>query len=227
MRGKAAINLREALENDIVAGRLRLGERLDETELAARFGVSRTPIREALIQLAGSGMIELRPRRGAHVTLLGPRELLETFEFMGELEAACARFAANRMTADERAAFTAIFQRCRKACEEGDVDAYYHANADFHGAIYDGSHNRALATDARNQQRRLQPYRRLQLRVHGRLAKSFDEHEAVAKALLAGDGIEAGERLRAHVVVQGERFMALLAELQVETAPGHERAKAG
>jgi DNA-binding GntR family transcriptional regulator len=159
--------------------------------------------------------------------LLGPRELLETFEFMGELEAACARFAANRMTADERAAFTAIFQRCRKACEEGDVDAYYHANADFHGAIYDGSHNRALATDARNQQRRLQPYRRLQLRVHGRLAKSFDEHEAVAKALLAGDGIEAGERLRAHVVVQGERFMALLAELQVETAPGHERAKAG
>lgn len=228
MRGKTAINLREALEDDIVAGRLRLGERLDETELAERFGVSRTPIREALIQLAGSGMVELRPRRGAHVTLLGPRELLETFEYMGELEAACARFAAHRMTADERAAFTAAFKRCRKACEKGDVDAYYHANADFHCAIYDGSHNRTLATVARNQQRRLQPYRRLQLRVHGRLAKSFDEHEAVAEALLKGDGAAAGERLRAHVVVQGERFMSLLAELQAEIAPAQERAaKAG
>ena len=228
MRGKTAINLREALENDIVAGRLRLGERLDETDLAERFGVSRTPIREALIQLAGSGMVELRPRRGAHVTLLGPRELLETFEYMGELEAACARFAANRMTADERVTFTAAFKRCRKACEKGDVDAYYHANADFHPAIYDGPHNRTLATVARSQQRRLQPYRRLQLRVHGRLAKSFDEHEAVAEALLKGDGVAAGERLRAHVVVQGERFMSLLAELQAEIAPAQERAaKAG
>jgi len=227
MSGKTVLNLREALENDIVEGRFRLGERLDETELAERFGVSRTPIREALIQLAGSGMIELRPRRGAHVTLLGPRELLETFEYMGELEAACARFAAHRMTAQERTAFNAAFKRCRKACEKGDRDAYYHANADFHSAIYDGSHNRMLAAVAHGQQRRLQPYRRLQLRVHGRLAKSFDEHSAVAEALLRGDGVEAGRRLRDHVVVQGERFMSLLAELQAEIAPSQKQAKAG
>jgi DNA-binding GntR family transcriptional regulator len=226
MRGEAAIRLREALENDIVSGKLRPGERLDETELAERFGVSRTPIREALIQLAGSGMIELRPRRGAHVTLLGPRELLEAFEFMGELESACARFAARRMTAGERETLISAFKRCRKACEKGDVDAYYHANADFHGAIYDASHNRALALSARNQQRMLQPYRRLQLRVRGRLASSFDEHDTVMEALLAGNGMEAGERLRVHVVVQGERFMSLLAELQVETAPA-PRAKTG
>jgi DNA-binding GntR family transcriptional regulator len=227
MRGEAAIRLREALENEIVSGKLKPGERLDETELAERFGVSRTPIREALIQLAGSGLIELRPRRGAHVTLLGPRELLEAFEFMGELEAACARFAARRMTAGERETLVSAFKRCRKACEKGDIDAYYRANADFHAAIYDASHNRALATDARNLQRKLQPYRRLQLRVRGRLATSFDEHDKVMEALLAGDGVEAGERLRAHVVVQGERFMSLLAELQVETAPLQPRAKAG
>lgn len=227
MRGEVAIRLREALENDIVAGRLKPGERLDETDLAERFGVSRTPIREALIQLAGSGMIELRPRRGAHVTLLGPRELLESFELMGELEAACARFAAKRMTAEERETLISAFKRCRKARDKGDVDAYYHANADFHGAIYDASHNRALIAQARNLQRKLQPYRRLQLRVRGRLPTSFDEHDAVMEALLAGSGIEAGERLRAHVVVQGERFMSLLAELHVETAPAQERAKAG
>jgi DNA-binding GntR family transcriptional regulator len=219
--------LRESIEELIAVGKLAPGQHLDETVLAEQFGVSRTPIREALIQLAGSGMIELRPRRGAHVTLLGPRELLETFEYMGELEAACARFAAHRMTSEERAGFDAAFNRCRKACEKGDRDAYYHANADFHSAIYDGSHNRMLATVAHGQQRRLQPYRRLQLRVHGRLAKSFDEHSAVAEALLKGDGVEAGRRLRDHVVVQGERFMSLLAELQAEIAPSQERATAG
>lgn len=227
MRGEAAIRLREALENDIVAGRLKPGARLDETDLAERFGVSRTPIREALIQLAGSGMIELRPRRGAHVTLLGPRELLESFELMGELEAACARFAAKRMTAEQRETLVSAFKRCRKTCEKGDVDGYYHANADFHTAIYDASHNRALAAQARNLQRKLQPYRRLQLRVRGRLPTSFSEHDAVMEALLAGNGIEAGERLRAHVVMQGERFMSLLAELHVETTPAQDRAKAG
>lgn len=227
MRGEAAIRLREALENDIAAGRIKPGERLDETDLAERFGVSRTPIREALIQLAGSGMVELRPRRGAHVTLLGPRELLEAFEFMGELESACARFAARRMSAAERETLISAFKRCRAARDASDLDAYYHANAEFHGAIYDASHNRALAMNARSLQLKLQPYRRLQLRVSGRLARSFDEHDAVMEALLAGNGEEAGERLRAHVVVQGERFMSLLAELQVETAPAQERAKAG
>jgi DNA-binding GntR family transcriptional regulator len=146
---------------------------------------------------------------------------------MGELEAACARFAARRMNAGERETLVSAFKRCKKACEKGDIDAYYHANADFHAAIYDASHNRALATSARNLQRKLQPYRRLQLRVRGRLATSFDEHDKVMEALLAGNGIEAGERLRAHVVVQGERFMSLLAELQVETAPPPPRAKAG
>jgi DNA-binding GntR family transcriptional regulator len=217
MRGAAALRLREALEDDIVAGRLRLGERLDETALAERFGVSRTPIREALIQLAGSGMIELRPRRGAHVTLLGPRELLESFELMGEFEAACARFAARRMTEEDRARLLAAHDHCRAARDAADVDAYYHANADFHEAIYLASRNRALSGEARTLQRRLHPYRRLQLRSRGRVNISFAEHEAILAALFAGDGALAAERLREHVVVQGERFMALLAEIQAET----------
>ncbi len=132
------------------------------------------------------------------------------------------------MTADERATLVSAQKLCRKARDKGDIDAYYRANADFHGAITTASQNRAHRRDARNLQRRLQPYRRLQLRVNGRLATSFDEHEAILEALLAGDGEKAGEFLRAHVVVQGERFMALLAELHAETAPVQERAaKAG
>ncbi|WP_127090891.1 GntR family transcriptional regulator [Aquabacter cavernae] len=216
MRGEATPRLREALEEEIVAGRLRPGQRLDEASLAERFGVSRTPIREALILLAASGLVEIRPRRGAFVALLGPRALIESFEFMAELEAACARLAARRMTPDDRATLLAVHAACEAAMQAGDDEAYYPANAAFHQAIYAAAANRVMAGEARRHQLRLQPYRRLQLRVPRRMETSFAEHEAILSALLAGDGDAAADLLRNHVLVQGERFMSLLRALQEE-----------
>lgn len=217
MRGDQTPRLRDALEEDIVAGRLRPGQRLDEVGLAERFGVSRTPIREVLIQLAASGLVEIRPRRGAFVVLLGPRELLESFELMAEIEAACARLAARRMTGEHRAVLTAAHDACRAAVAAGDRAAYYPANADFHAAIYAATGNRVIHGEALRLQRALQPYRRLQLKVPRRMAASFSEHEAILDRLLAGDGTGAADLLRAHVLIQGERFMTLLAALQMET----------
>lgn len=224
MRGEQTPRLREALEDDIASGRLRPGQKLDEVGLAERFGVSRTPIREALIQLSASGLIEIRPRRGAFVALLGPRELLESFELMAELEAACARLAAQRMGAADRATLAGALAACGAAVASGDACAYYSANAAFHGAIYAATGNRVIHGEALRLQRALQPYRRLQLHVPRRMETSLAEHEAIMAALSAGDGMEAAERMRAHVLVQGERFMALLAALQAEAealaAPG-------
>ena len=90
--------LRDQLEQDIVTGALRPGERLDEQSLAVRFGVSRTPIREALMQLASGGLIELQSRRGAFVASLSLREVIERFEVMAALEGACGALAARRLT---------------------------------------------------------------------------------------------------------------------------------
>ncbi|WP_029004691.1 GntR family transcriptional regulator [Azorhizobium doebereinerae] len=216
MRGEATPRLREALEDDIVAGRLKPGQRLDEVGLAERFDVSRTPIREALIQLAASGMVEIRPRRGAFVALLGPRELIESFELMAEIEAACGRLAARRMTADDRAAMQAAHADCARAVAAGDRETYYAENARFHGAIYAATGNRILAAEAVRHQRLLQPYRRLQLRVARRMDASFAEHQGILEALLEGQGDLAAERLRAHVLVQGERFLNLISALQDE-----------
>lgn len=216
MRGEQTPRLREALEDDIVSGRLRPGQRLDEAGLAERFAVSRTPIREALIQLSASGLVEIRPRRGAFVVLLGPRALLESFELMAEIEAACARLAAQRMGPADMAAIRAAHEACRGAVAAGDEAAYYPANAVFHGAIYAATGNRVLMGEALRLQRALQPYRRLQLKVPRRMEASFAEHEGIVEALAAGDGVGAAERVRAHVVVQGERFMTLLAALQAE-----------
>lgn len=216
MRGEQTPRLREALEEDIISGRLRPGQHLDEAGLAERFGVSRTPIREALNQLAASGLVEIKPRRGAFVMLLGPRQLIESFELMAELEAACGRLAAQRMGDEDREAITAACEACRAAAAAGDLNAYYEANARFHGAIYSATGNRVLAAETLRLQRALQPYRRLQLKAPRRMAASMAEHLAILEALLAGDAEEADTRLRNHVLVQSERFMSLLAILQEE-----------
>jgi DNA-binding GntR family transcriptional regulator len=205
--------LREAIEEEVAIGKLAPGTHLDEIELARRFGVSRTPIREALSLLAGEGLVEIRPRRGAVVAQVTPQRLVEMFEVMAELEAMCARLAARRMNSAEIDTLEQAHEGCRSAAEQRDSDAYFYANEHFHHAIYVASHNSFLSDQAHALQRKLRPYRRLQLRVRHRLGKSFEEHQAVLDALRDGDGERAVEAIRSHVMVQGERFNDLLAGL--------------
>lgn len=203
--------LRQEIEDGIVAGQFLPGERLDEVQLATRFSVSRTPIREALHQLSMAGMVEIRPRRGAVVTSLTPQRLYEMFEVMAELEAICGRLAARRLTSTEARSLQTAYEACVAA--RGDPDAYYRANEIFHQTIYAASGNPFLAEQCRALQKRLQPYRRLQLRVRNRVQASSSEHEAILAAIKAGDSEAAAAALHAHVRVQGERFSDLVASL--------------
>ncbi|MYM39313.1 GntR family transcriptional regulator [Duganella qianjiadongensis] len=205
--------LREEIEEMIAVGALKPGQHLDETELAARFGVSRTPIRETLIQLASMGLVVIRPRRGAIVAELGPQQLVEMFEMMSELEATCGRLAARRMTREEQQALLAAHQDCMQAMESAEPDVYYYKNELFHEAIYAGSHNQFLIEQTRALYRRLRPYRRLQLRVRDRLSNSYREHDGVVQAIIEGDGERAAQLLREHVMIQGQRFSDLMASL--------------
>jgi DNA-binding GntR family transcriptional regulator len=218
MKQKRSDQLREAIEEKIAIGEYAPGKRLDEAVLLAEFGVSRTPLREALIQLASLGLIELRPRRGAVVAEVSPKQLIEMFEVMGELEAMCSRLAARRITEAEQKELLAAHQACKAAAESDGPDAYYYANERFHFAIYNAAHNSFLAAQARQLHRKLRVYRRLQLRVRNRVASSFVEHEGVVAAILAGNGDVAAERIRQHVLVQGERFGDLIASLEVLAA---------
>ena len=218
MKQKLSDELREAIEEKIAMGEYPPGMRVDETVLLAEFGVSRTPLREALIQLASLGLIEIRPRRGAVVAELSPQRLIEMFEVMGELEAMCGRLAARRITELEQAELLAAHQACKAASESQDPDAYYYANEKFHFAIYAASHNTYLAEQARELHRKLRVYRRLQLRVRDRVRSSYAEHEGVVKAILAGNSDLAAERIRNHVLIQGERFGDLISSLSALAA---------
>jgi DNA-binding GntR family transcriptional regulator len=206
-------SLREQIEEMIAVGVFKPGQHLDETELAARFGVSRTPIRETLIQLASMGLVVIRPRRGAIVAELGPQQLVEMFEVMSELESTCGRLAARRMTPEEQKALLAAHEACQAAMQAHEPDDYYYKNEVFHEAIYAGSHNQFLIEQTRNLYRRLRPYRRLQLRVRDRLANSYREHDGVVQAIVSGDGDLAARLLRDHVMIQGQRFSDLMASL--------------
>jgi DNA-binding GntR family transcriptional regulator len=205
--------LREAIEEEITTGKLLPGSRLDEAELAKRFNVSRTPIREALSLLLGEGLIETRPRRGVVVTRVTPQRLIEMFEVMAELEVMCAQLAARRMSEDELAAIESAHAACKGAVAARDADAYFYANERFHYAIYTASHNSFLFEQAASLQRKLRPYRRLQLRVRNRIQRSFEEHQGIVDALREGDAERLPSSVRNHVLVQGERFADLVSSL--------------
>lgn len=212
-QGRRADELRQRLEDDIVTGRRPPGLRLDETRLAAEFGVSRTPVREALLQLSSLGLIEMRPRQGAIVAPITVQQLLQMFEVMAELEAFCASLAARRMTPEERDTLARRHAACGEQAKDGEPEAYYEANRVFHEQIYSGAHNSYLEESTRALRNRLSGYRRFQLKHPGRMARSLTEHERVVTAILDGDSEAAGEAMRAHVSVQGDVFTDLVSSL--------------
>ncbi len=205
--------LRDLLEDEIVNGNLKLGERLDENKLAERFNVSRTPIREAFQQLEGSGLVETIPKRGTYVATIGIPQLIEMFEVMAVLEGMCARLAARLITDAQLEELNRLLDACSSAEEAGDPDAYYYENELFHDCIYKASHNNFLAQQTRQLQTRLKPYRRLQLRVRSRPKRSLQEHREIVAAIEAGDETQAETLLQKHVSVQGDRFTDFAASM--------------
>ncbi|WP_454633322.1 GntR family transcriptional regulator [Bradyrhizobium cenepequi] len=200
-----AEELRLQLADEIVRGALRPGSPLDETDIARRFNVSRTPVREALRQLAASGLVEARAHRGAVVAQPSIDRLTGMFEAMAELEALCAGLAAERMTAADRHALEAVHEELRVLSYTGNPERFHEVNERFHNTIYAGSHNDYIAEMTLATRVRVQPFRRAQFRNLGRLAKSHAEHDRVVVAILRGDKTGAASAMRAHItLVRGE-----------------------
>ena len=202
--------IRDSLEQRIVEGELGNGKRLDETELSGFYGVSRTPVREALQRLAESGLAEHLPRRGTFVRSPSLSQLVEMFEVMAELECMAIRLAARRATINDIDALEKDNETCRAAVAANDTKKYYEINARLHGRIYQMSGNSFLANEARRLHDRLRPFRRLQLRVRGRMEESMAEHDIILAALRDGDAGRAMETMKKHITIVGVRFNDLV-----------------
>ena len=206
-----ADRLATAIADGILSGSLKPGVRLDEMGLAEQHGVSRTPVREALRQLSLSGLIDMRPRKGAIVSKATPDQVESLFVAMAEMEATYARLAAISMTPIERRRLQARHEAMLVVANAGETEAYSDANVAFHGAIYAGSHNAPLAEYAMNLRRRVGPFRRAQFQVEGRLVRSNQEHDTVVRAILSGDAAGAHAAMLHHVSLVEDAFEAFAA----------------
>ncbi|MDF1856622.1 MAG: GntR family transcriptional regulator [Pseudooceanicola sp.] len=218
---RASETVRLKLEGEINAGTLRPGDSIDEKSLAARFAISRTPAREAIMQLAASGLVEIRPRHGAVVVALGAEEAVAMMETLALLEAEAAALAAHRMRDDEVAAMIAIYQDSRDSVAVFDSDGYIRLNTRFHQAIHDGARNGYLSQMIRQTRKRMSFYHASSLNQKARLDRSWQEHGRVVEAIRQGDATAARESMFDHILSGGRVYADLVAALK-ETNPASE-----
>ncbi|WP_459615989.1 GntR family transcriptional regulator [Bordetella sp. 2513F-2] len=212
--------IQQVLENEILEGVLAPGARLDEVELAARFAVSRTPVREALRHLASAGLIQMRTRQPALVAALSAHKLIEMFQVMAEMEGLCARLAARRASAAQISQLDALQRQLVELSKSDQVDAFYEVNRQFHELIYEASQNEFLAEQTRALRNRIGAYRKLVTHRPSRRADTLTEHAAVLRAIVTGDEDAAANAMRGHVNLLGEKLLDFIALFPKEGAGG-------
>jgi len=198
------------LEHDIASGKLPPGTRLDVKAVAERFGVSRTPAREALLQLATAGLIDFQPRRGAVVVMLDPREVMGMVEVLVVLEAQAAQLAARRIGDEQREALQAAHASGEAAAGSGDSAAYAEANLRLHDVIYRAAANDYLHRQIVHLRGRLAFHRPLALARPERMRASNADHALIVDAILRGDEEAARAAMTNHITVGGTTQAELL-----------------
>lgn len=196
--------VRMGIESDIFTGKLPPGSPIDEEAIAERYSVSRTPVREAMLQLLESGLIEKRSRQRAAVAKLDVRRLLQMFETLAEVEGICARFAARRATTAEKEELIQNHKAAAEALATRNEDEYFYLGRRFHAQIYRATHNTVLIEMTNKLVLPLVPYRRFQLGREGRQEANQADHEVILNAVLTGSANESYELMRRHNTVQGD-----------------------
>ena len=188
----------------IVRGDLLPGEPLLEVSLSEALGISRTPLREALKQLAAEGLVEIRLNRGAVVAPLRREELSELFEAVSGIERCAAELAAQRMTTSDVERLEALQKRIERHHDRGELRAYFEINQQIHSTIVDFARNGVLKTSHETLLARAERARFFALSAHGRWDESVREHRQILAALKARDAERAGRLLGQHVRRTGE-----------------------
>lgn len=201
--------LTEELRAAIVAGRYRPGERLVEDRLAADFGVSRNPVREALRSLASEGLVVLTPRRGAAVAVFGATEGQEMIEVRAMLEGLNARHAARRHDPAMIAALREVLEEGRAKADTASPEELVRLNARFHDLLAAAGSNRILG----DIMRMLRDRTNLVFVQSSPVAapQNWAEHAAILGAVIAGDEELAALHATRHVLKAGERYRAMAA----------------
>ncbi len=190
----------ERLRQRIYSHDLAPGTWIDEQALADQYGISRTPLREALKVLASEGLVTLKPRRGCYVTEISERDLDEVFAILEMLEGRCASETAAKASKAQLAELEAIHARLEAAAASNDIDGFFEANQAFHRAVQDIAGNTRLTNVIEDLRKVIKLSRHHSLFTEGRLEQSLAEHRDILAALAAHQPAQAEQHMRAHIV---------------------------
>ncbi|MCP4572807.1 MAG: GntR family transcriptional regulator [bacterium] len=186
----------EVLCEDLGRGDLRPGATINLDRVAERLGVSRTPLREALLRLENEGFVTIRPRSGVVVRELSEEDIRNLYQMIGALEGSVIATEYGRLTGEGFAAMGAANDAMRSALARDDFDTFYVANLEFHNAYLDQSANAELVRQVGIMKRRLYDFPRKRTFVKEWELASTGEHEAIVAALEKSDWIEAARLVR-------------------------------
>lgn len=189
----------ERLQLLIIGGSLEPGRKVPEKDLCEKYGVSRTPLREALKVLASDGLIRLEPNRGAWVTTVTVSEVEEVFPVLGALEALSGKLACQHITDAEIKAVQNLHHQMIQSYERRDLNSYFSINQKIHRAILLAARNETLATSCQALSLRMQRARYLANMTEGRWYDAVQEHEEILKFLVARNGKKLAKTLRDHM----------------------------
>ena len=196
--------VQQKVVNDIAHGILPPGLRLEEEDLARRYHVSRTPVREALRQLSALGIVEMRHRQGVIVAARSVEHFQNLLEIVADLEASAARYAARRMTQDERQKLAAQHTQIGLIAAQSAVARFDKANLALHQSIHEGAHNKILLNGIVQMRMRTLPYTRMEfISERRRMEISHMEHNAIVSAILCHEPEMAYHAMRLHVIEAG------------------------
>jgi len=190
----------ERLRQRIFAHELTPGTWIDEQKLAEQYGISRTPLREALKVLASEGLVVLKPRRGCYVTEILRQDLDDIFPLIAMLEGRCAAEAVIRAKPGDIARLKTIHNSLEAAARDGRIDAFFEANQEFHRQIQELAGNRWLLSVIQDLRKVLKLSRLYSLSLEGRLQQSLDEHRLIMAALESGDAARAEKTMHDHLL---------------------------
>ncbi|CAM5220452.1 DNA-binding GntR family transcriptional regulator OS=Castellaniella defragrans OX=75697 GN=HNR28_001081 PE=4 SV=1 [Castellaniella defragrans] len=224
LEGDDAVPLRPAsladlayqrIEAIILSGRVKGGERLNDSRLARAFSVSRGPVRSALVRLAEVGLVEIIPYRGAFVRAIDFDDIMEIYEVRAAVERAGVLAASRNMTPKVLVQLRRYITKMNDAFERGDTEQYFRTNLDFHELIHRTSGNGRLLELYERYTREQKLFRHFAL-AHGGIAESNEQHLRIMQALEAGDGERAAREMEDHVISARERLARSVRDIKDE-----------
>jgi DNA-binding GntR family transcriptional regulator len=190
----------ERLRQRIFAHELTPGTWIDEQKLAEQYGISRTPLREALKVLASEGLVELKPRRGCYVTEISRRDLDDIFPLIALLEGRTAADAVRRAKQSDIRELREMHEQLESAARDGRIGDFFEANQSFHRRLQELADNRWMLSVIQDLRKVLKLSRLHSLSLEGRLQQSLDEHRGIMSAIEAGDASAVERAMHDHLL---------------------------